>query len=65
MLFFLAKKMSRCEVNIFFWLDQLEALQPNIDCIFLSDVASAAQCETIAVNCWAFTLARLLVLELE
>lgn len=51
--------MSRCKVNIFFWLDRLEALQPNIDYIFLSDAASAAQHQTAAANCQEFTLANI------
>lgn len=51
--------MSRCKTNIFFWHGRLEALQPNIDCVFISDVASAAQCQTAAVNCQESTLAKI------
>lgn len=51
--------MSRCKTNIFSWHGRLEAVQPSVDNVFISDTASAAQCQTIAIKCQVFTVAKI------
>lgn len=51
--------MNRCKINTVFWHDELEALQPNVDCIFINKVAKVQpHLKTVAIKCQKFTLAR-------